>query len=246
MKIIIIGILSIVLSNGNVIANDDSEQKINEPNLVLECEALSFNGEENDISKDTCESYDTVNDLLDWASYKYPHLFESDIKTKIIAGYLYRHYPKDNIYLGSKDRELYGLGHIFGDDIIHLGKLDSITPSMCREELEPGTWIQYKAYQPLISPGEEFCFRLPDANTLTQLIFDYTDIKYRDMAIGFKISKDNQSTVVFSQDPKVHRSGTVVLRLSNEVLEINNNYIIEIWFINDNGDRHNVEMYLKV
>jgi len=49
-------------------------------------------------------------------------------------------------------------------------------------ELQPNNWIHNTAaYQPQAFPAEEFCGNLPGTNTLTQLVFDYQDMKYRNI-----------------------------------------------------------------
>lgn len=77
----------------------------------------------NTLSATTCHSYKDVNLLLDWASEEYPTLFEKGRETVAIAGYFARYYPRLNIYLGSKDRKVYGYGALW-NGLIYFGELD--------------------------------------------------------------------------------------------------------------------------
>ncbi len=89
----------------------------------------------------------------------------------------------------------------------------------CKFELEPEHWIHYTAYQPLAFPAEEFCGNLPDTDTLTQLVFDYQDVRYRNRAVEFEVTKEPEGKRVFFQAAKKHKSGTVVLKLPNGIPE---------------------------
>ena len=71
----------------------------------------------------------------------------------------------------------------------------------------------HTAYQPKAYPAEEFCGNIPDANSLTQLVFDYQDQRYRDRAIEFEVTKEPEGKRVFFQEAKKHKSGTVILDL---------------------------------
>ncbi|NOQ15755.1 MAG: hypothetical protein GQ581_01715 [Methyloprofundus sp.] len=110
----------------------------------------------------------------------------------------------------------------------------------CKFELEPEHWIHYTAYQPLAYPAEDFCGNIPDTGTLTQLVFDYQDVRYRNRAVEFEVTKEPEGTRVFFQAAKKHKSGTVVLKLPNGVAEPGK-YLIHITLKgrnNDNLDAH--------
>lgn len=56
---------------------------------------------------------------------------------------------------------------------------------------------------PAISiPAEDFCGNIPDTGTLTQLVFDYQDVRYRNRAVEFEVTKEPEGTRVFFQAAK--------------------------------------------
>jgi len=114
----------------------------------------------------------------------------------------------------------------------------------CKFELEKDHWIHYTAYQPKMYPAEEFCGSLPDINTQTQLVFDYQDQRYRGMAIEFEVTKEPEGTRVFFQQAEKHKSGTVVLNLTNGVPQ-EGKYLIHITLLQDNGERLDAHMSFK-
>jgi len=105
----------------------------------------------------------------------------------------------------------------------------------CKFELEPDHWIHYTAYQSVDYPGDEFCGSLPNVNSNTQLVFDYQDIRYRNMAVEFEVTKEPEGKRVFFQDAKKHKSGTVVLTLPNGVPEAGK-YLIHITLHKGEGE----------
>ncbi len=111
----------------------------------------------------------------------------------------------------------------------------------CKFELEPNHWIHYTAYQPVAYPAEDFCGNLPDTNTMTQLVFDYQDIRFRNMAVEFEVTKEPEGTRVYFQEAKKHKSGTVVLKLDNGVPEAGK-YLIHITLKKDNGENLDAHM----
>ncbi|MCF7971690.1 MAG: hypothetical protein K9L22_11075 [Methylococcaceae bacterium] len=111
----------------------------------------------------------------------------------------------------------------------------------CKFELEPDHWIHYTAYQPLAYPAEDFCGNIPDTGTMTQLVFDYQDIRFRNMAVEFEVTKEPEGTRVYFQEAKKHKSGTVVLKLDNGVPEAGK-YLIHITLVKDNGERLDAHM----
>ena len=111
----------------------------------------------------------------------------------------------------------------------------------CKFELEPSHWIHYTAYQPVAFPAEEFCGRLPATDTKTQLVFDYQDMRYRNMMVEFEVTKEPEGTRIFYQEPKKHKSGTVILDLPEGVKE-KSKYLIHITLIPDQGDRLDAHM----
>ncbi|NOR80704.1 MAG: hypothetical protein GQ529_07715 [Methyloprofundus sp.] len=111
----------------------------------------------------------------------------------------------------------------------------------CKFELEPEHWIHYTAYQPLAYPAEDFCGNIPDTGTLTQLVFDYQDVRYRNRAVEFEVTKEPEGTRVFFQEAKKHKSGTVVLKLPNGVPE-SGKYLIHITLKGVNDDNLDAHM----
>ncbi len=113
----------------------------------------------------------------------------------------------------------------------------------CKFELEPDHWIHYTAYQPKAYPAEEFCGSLPSDDTLTQLVFDYQDVRYRNMAVEFEVTKEPEGTVVFKLPKKKHKSGTVVLTLPNGVPDPGQ-YLIHITLIPNEGEGKNLDVHM--
>ncbi|MGZ8144054.1 MAG: hypothetical protein ACXWTG_07850 [Methylosarcina sp.] len=111
----------------------------------------------------------------------------------------------------------------------------------CKFELEPSHWIHYTAYQPKAYPAEEFCGSLPGSATPTQLVFDYQDMRYRNMAIEFEVTKEPEGTRVFFMPAQKHKSGTVNLELPNGVPDAGK-YLIHITLVPDQGDRLDAHM----
>ncbi len=133
------------------------------------------------------------------------------------------------------------LGLVFSSALWAHGGAAGTDTDQCKFELEKDHWLHYTAYQPKAYPAEEFCGNLPDLNTLTQLVFDYQDIRYRNMAIEFEVTKEPEGTRVFFQKAKKHKSGTVVLSLPNGVPE-KGKYLIHITLLKDNGERLDAHM----
>ncbi|MCD2449808.1 hypothetical protein GO003_005325 [Methylicorpusculum oleiharenae] len=111
----------------------------------------------------------------------------------------------------------------------------------CKFELEPSHWIHYTAYQPKAFPAEDFCGSIPSTGTLTQLVFDYQDVRYRNMSIEFEVTKEPEGKRVFFQEAAKHKSGTVVLSLENGVPEPGK-YLIHITLVPDQGERLDAHM----
>ncbi|MGZ8190524.1 MAG: hypothetical protein ACXWTS_04775 [Methylococcaceae bacterium] len=104
----------------------------------------------------------------------------------------------------------------------------------CKFELEPSHWIHYTAYQPSAYPAEEFCGKLPGTDTKTQLVFDYQDMKYRNMFVEFEVTKEPEGTRVFFLPAAQHKKGSVNLELPNGVPEAGK-YLIHITLVPDEG-----------
>lgn len=136
------------------------------------------------------------------------------------------------------------LGLLFSSALWAHGGAAGTDTDQCKFELEPDHWIHYTAYQPKAYPAEEFCGNLPDSNTLTQLVFDYQDIRYRDRTVEFEVTKEPEGTRVFYMEPKKHKSGTVVLSLPNGVPDAGK-YLIHITLLQDNGERLDAHMGFK-
>jgi hypothetical protein len=126
-------------------------------------------------------------------------------------------------------------GLLFSSALLAHGGAAGTDTDQCKFELEPDHWIHYTAYQSKDYPGDEFCGSLPNTNSMTQLVFDYQDIRYRNMAVEFEVTKEPEGKRVFFQEAKKHKSGTVVLTLPNGVAEAGK-YLIHITLHKGEGD----------
>ncbi len=140
---------------------------------------------------------------------------------------------------------LFGLvGLIFSSAVLAHGGAAGTDTDQCKFELEKDHWIHYTAYQPKAYPAEEFCGNIPDTGTLTQLVFDYQDQRYRDRAIEFEVTKEPEGTRVFFEEAKKHKSGTVILNLPEGVAEPGK-HLIHITLLQDSGERLDAHMSFK-
>jgi len=136
------------------------------------------------------------------------------------------------------------LGLFFSASLWAHGGAAGTDTDQCKFELEPGHWIHYTAYQPKDFPAEDFCGNLPNTNSLIQLVFDYQDMRYRNMSVEFEVTKEPEGTRVFFQPAAKHKSGTVMLDLKNGVPEPGK-YLIHITLVPDQGDRLDAHMSFK-
>lgn len=136
------------------------------------------------------------------------------------------------------------LALVFSSTLWAHGGAAGTDTDQCKFELEKDHWLHYTAYQPKAYPAEEFCGNLPDINTLTQLVFDYQDQRYRDRAIEFEVTKEPEGKRVFFQEAKKHKSGTVVLNLPEGVPE-EGKYLIHITLLQDSGERLDAHMSFR-
>ena len=127
-------------------------------------------------------------------------------------------------------------GLLFSASIWAHGGAAGTDTDQCKFELEPTHWIHYTAYQPSAYPAEEFCGNLPGTNTLTQLVFDYQDMKYRNMLIEFEVTKEPEGKQVFFLPSAKHKKGSVNLELPNGVAEPGQ-YLIHITLVPDPADK---------
>ena len=104
----------------------------------------------------------------------------------------------------------------------------------CKFELEKDHWIHYTAYQPKDFPAEDFCGNIPNINSLTQLVFDYQDLRYRNRAVEFEVTKEPEGKRVFFLEAAKHKSGTVMLDLKDGVPEVGK-YLIHITLLPEEG-----------
>jgi hypothetical protein len=104
----------------------------------------------------------------------------------------------------------------------------------CKFELEKDHWIHYTAYQPKAFPAEDFCGNIPGTDSLIQLVFDYQDMKYRNRAVEFEVTKEPEGKRVFFQEAAKHKSGTVLLSLPEGVPEVGK-YLIHITLLPEEG-----------
>jgi hypothetical protein len=133
---------------------------------------------------------------------------------------------------------------LFSSAVFAHGGAAGTDTDQCKFELEPDHWIHYTAYQSKMYPGDEFCGSLPEVDSMTQLVFDYQDVRYRNMAVEFEVTKEPEGTRVFFQDAKKHKSGTVVLALPDGVPEAGK-YLIHITLHKDDGGRLDAHMGFK-
>jgi hypothetical protein len=124
------------------------------------------------------------------------------------------------------------LGLLFSTVLLAHGGAAGTDTDQCKFELEPTHWLHYTAYQPNAFPAEDFCANIPRANELTLLVFDYQDMKYRDMSVEFEVTKEPEGTRVFFLPAAKHKKGTVELRLPNGVPEAGK-YLIHITLVPD-------------
>ncbi len=127
------------------------------------------------------------------------------------------------------------LGLLFSAPLWAHGGAAGTDTDQCKFELQPGHWVHYTAYQPQAFPAEEFCGNLPGTNTKTQLVFDYQDMKYRNMFVEFEVTKEPEGTRVFFLPSAKHKSGSVNLELPNGVPEPGQ-YLIHITLVPDPSD----------
>jgi len=136
------------------------------------------------------------------------------------------------------------LGLFFSASLWAHGGAAGTDTDQCKFELEPGHWIHYTAYQPKDFPAEDFCGNIPNVNSLTQLVFDYQDMRYRGMAVEFEVTKEPEGARVFFQPAAKHKSGTVMLDLKQGVPEAGK-YLIHITLVPDQGERLDAHMSFK-
>ncbi len=130
------------------------------------------------------------------------------------------------------------LGTLFTATVWAHGGAAGTDTDQCKFELEPNHWIHYTAYQPTAYPAEEFCGKLPALNQKTQLVFDYQDMRYRDMMIEFEVTKEPEGKQVFFLPSAKHKKGTVILDLPNGVSEAGQ-YLIHITLLPDANSTDN-------
>ncbi len=135
------------------------------------------------------------------------------------------------------------LGMLFSATLWAHGGAAGTDTDQCKFELEPEHWIHYTAYQPLAFPAEEFCGNIPSTGTLTQLVFDYQDVRYRNRAVEFEVTKEPEGKQVFFQAAQKHRSGTIVLKLPNGVAEPGK-YLIHIT-LKGAGEAQNLDAHMS-
>lgn len=135
-------------------------------------------------------------------------------------------------------------GLLFSSALWAHGGAAGTDTDQCKFELEKDHWIHYTAYQPTAYPAEEFCGNIPDTATLTQLVFDYQDQRYRGMAIEFEVTKEPEGKRVFFQAAEKHKSGTVILNLPQGVPDVGK-HLIHITLLKDNGERLDAHMSFK-
>lgn len=136
------------------------------------------------------------------------------------------------------------LGLLFSASLWAHGGAAGTDTDQCKFELEPTHWLHYTAYQPNAFPAEDFCANIPRANEMTLLVFDYQDMKYRDMSVEFEVTKEPEGTRVFFLPGAKHKKGTVELKLPNGVPDAGK-YLIHITLVPDVGERLDAHMGFK-
>jgi hypothetical protein len=144
------------------------------------------------------------------------------------------------------------VGSLFTVTVWAHGGAAGTDTDQCKFELEPSHWIHYTAYQPTAYPAEEFCGKLPGTDTKTQLVFDYQDMRYRDMFVEFEVTKEPEGKRVFFLPSAKHKKGSINLELPNGVPEPGQ-YLIHITLLPDanatdnrvQGQRLDVHMGFK-
>lgn len=136
------------------------------------------------------------------------------------------------------------LGLLFSASLWAHGGAAGTDTDQCKFELEPTHWLHYTAYQPNAFPAEDFCANIPRINEPTLLVFDYQDMKYRDMSVEFEVTKEPEGTRVFFLPAAKHKKGTVELKLPNGVPEAGK-YLIHITLVPDSGNRLDAHMGFK-
>lgn len=70
----------------------------------------------------------TVDQLFNWAEFKFPELFPSNQTTKILPPYQYRYYPETDLYVGVAGGEVFLLGTTqTGGSIVSVGFVANYT-----------------------------------------------------------------------------------------------------------------------
>jgi hypothetical protein len=133
------------------------------------------------------------------------------------------------------------LGLLFSANLWAHGGAAGTDTDQCKFELEKDHWIHYTAYQPKAFPAEEFCGKLPSLNTTTQLVFDYQDQRYRNMAVEFEVTKEPEGTRVYHMESAKHKKGSVILDLENGV-QFPGKYLIHITLVPDQGEKLDAHM----
>jgi hypothetical protein len=133
------------------------------------------------------------------------------------------------------------LGLFFSAALWAHGGAAGTDTDQCKFELEPNHWIHYTAYQPKAFPAEDFCGNIPGTDSLIQLVFDYQDMRYRNMAVEFEVTKEPEGTRIFFEGAKKHKSGTIMLSLPNGVPDVGK-YLIHITLVPDQGERLDAHM----
>lgn len=64
-----------------------------------------------------------IDALFNWAEKTYPEFFPEHVESMDVVGYHARHYPKSNVYLGTKDGHLFVYGDQFGG-MLDAGELE--------------------------------------------------------------------------------------------------------------------------
>ena len=84
----------------------------------------------------------TTTAFFDWAERAHPGFFPGPQENRLLSPYVYRFYPKTEIYLAVADGVVYGLGPVTGHQVITLGRLTDFTCLVSPEACTPIAAVQ--------------------------------------------------------------------------------------------------------
>ncbi len=70
------------------------------------------------------DNLNKFNTICNWIEINFPQYFSPPSETFEVSGYLIRHYENTDTYVGTINGGFYGLGGIFGDEVLYVGTMD--------------------------------------------------------------------------------------------------------------------------